>query len=356
MKQKNKGKIRVALIGVGNCASSLVQGVYYYGHKATRESTGVMHRKIGPYDIQDIIFSCAFDVNSTKVSQDLSEAIFAKPNCAFKICDVPKLYVPVLKGKTLDGLTPSLREVIYESKEREVSVAKILQKTKTDVVVNYLPTGSDEATQFYAQEALKAGCGFINCIPTPIATNVSLRKKFEKARLPLIGDDIKSQVGATIVNRVLLKLCEDRGLKIIKNSQLNYGGNTDFLNFIDRAQAKERSKIQSLKGILSEKNKSAMIDASLHFDPTRGDQKLAQIHIEAEGFGKAITKIEVRLEVEDSPNSAGVVIDAIRCIKLAMDRKVGGVLKGPSAYFMKNSPLIVDDIIAKKETENFISS
>lgn len=354
MKKNQPKKIRVAIVGVGNCASSLVQGIHYYGKLFPKKTVGLMHHTVGPYTVGDIDFSCAFDINKTKVGEDLSKAIFSKPNCAIKVCQVPSLKVPVQRGKTLDGLGVVLKEVVKESAKTPVNVAKILRETKTDIVVNYLPTGSKKATEYYADEAIKAGCGFINCIPTDIATDRSFSEKFKKAGLPLIGDDIKSQVGATLMNRVLLKIIEDRGLKIIKSSQINYGGNTDFLNFVERSNSKKKSKIASLMSILSNPNQNLMLHIGMDFDPTRGDQKWAQIYVEAEGFTGVTTKINLKLEVEDSPNSAGVVVEAIRCMKLALDKKIGGVLLEPSAYLMKHAKKQMVDSQAKEALDRFI--
>ncbi len=351
-------KVRVAIIGVGNCASSLVQGVEFYRNAEENDFIpGIMHTNLGGYHIKDIEFVAAFDVDKNKVGKDLSEAIFSKPNNTIKFSDVPELGVEVQKGEVLDGIGKYLSEVIEVSPEEPVNVAEALEEAKADVVINYLPVGSEKAARFYAEEALKAGCAFINCIPVFIAKNEEWRKKFEEAKLPIIGDDIKSQVGATITHRVLTRLFRDRGVKLLRTSQLNVGGNTDFYNMLERERL-ESKKISKTTAVTS------MLDYDLgednvHIGPSDyvawlTDRKWAYIRLEGESFGGVPLNIELKLEVWDSPNSAGVVIDAIRCAKLALDRGIGGALLGPSAYFMKSPPEQYSDDIARQMVEDFI--
>jgi myo-inositol-1-phosphate synthase len=351
-------KVRVAIVGVGNCASSLVQGVEYYAKAREDERVpGLMHVDLGGYHVRDVEFTCAFDVDSAKVGLDLSEAIWAEPNNTVKFSDVPKLGVEVLRGHTYDGLGKYYREMVTESELPPVDVAKILRETKTDVLVSYLPVGSEQAARFYAEQALEAGVGFVNCMPVFIATNEDWAARFTKHGLPIIGDDIKSQLGATISHRVLSKLFEDRGVVIDHTYQLNFGGNMDFRNMLERErlESKKISKTQSVTSQIANG-----IDAEdIHIGPSDHvpwlkDRKWAYIRIEGREFGDIPISMELKLEVWDSPNSAGVVIDAIRCAKLALDRGIGGPLLGPSAYFMKSPPVQYTDPEAHDLVEAFI--
>jgi len=352
------GKIRVAIIGAGNCASSLVQGVEFY--KNARESEfvpGLMHVNLGGYHVRDIKFTAAFDIDKRKVGKDLSEAVFTEPNNTIKFCDVPNLGVPVQRGMTHDGLGKYLSKVIEKHPSATVDVASVLKETKTDIVINYLPVGSEFATKWYVEQVLEAGCAFINCIPVFIAREKRWQEVFEKHGLPIIGDDIKSQVGATILHRVLTQLFKDRGVKLERTMQLNIGGNTDFLNMLERErlESKKISKTGAVTSVLdySMKPENVHIGPSDHVAWLK-DRKWAYIRLEGTGFGNAPLNIEAKLEVWDSPNSAGVVIDAIRCAKLALDRKISGALKSPSAYFMKSPPEQREDNIAKEMVEEFI--
>lgn len=352
------GKIRVAIIGVGNCASSLVQGVEFYKNAKEDEFVpGLMHVNLGGYHVRDIKFSVAFDVDKNKVGKDLSEAIFAQPNCTIKFCDVPKLGVEVMRGMTHDGLGKYLSRVIEKHPSPTVDVAEVLKETKTDIVLNYLPVGSEFATKWYVEQALDAGCAFVNCIPVFIAREKRWQKVFESRGLPIIGDDIKSQVGATIVHRVLTQLFKDRGVKLERTMQLNVGGNTDFLNMLERErlESKKISKTGAVTSILD----YSLAPENVHIGPSDyvawlTDRKWAYIRMEGTSFGNVPLNLELKLEVWDSPNSAGVVIDAIRCAKLALDRGISGVLKGPSSYFMKSPPEQYSDDVAKRMVEEFI--
>ena len=348
-------KVRVAIIGVGNCASSLVQGVEFY--RNSENITGIMHKELGGYKIDDIEFTAAFDIDENKVGKDLSEAIFIKPNCTIKFSDVPKLNVSVMRGMTHDGLGKYVSQIVNKHDSATVDVAEILKKTKTDVVINYLPVGSEFATKWYVEKALEVGCGFVNCIPVFIAKEQRWQQQFEKKNLPIIGDDIKSQVGATIVHRVLAKLFQDRGVKLDRTYQLNFGGNTDFLNMLERErlESKKISKTNSVKSQLD----YDISPENIHIGPSDyvpwlTDRKWAYIRLEGTTFGNVPLNVELKLEVWDSPNSAGVVIDAVRCAKLAMDRGIGGALTSPSAYFMKSPPQQFTDDEAKKNLEEFI--
>jgi myo-inositol-1-phosphate synthase len=351
-------KIRVALVGVGNCASSLVQGVEYYKHTRDDVSVpGLMHVNLGGYHIGDIEFSAAFDVAVTKVNKDLSEAIFAEPNNTYTFAQVPALQVPVSRGPTLDGLSKFLHEVVEESPRETDNVAQILRETRTDVLVSYLPVGSEEATRWYAEQALEAGCGFINCVPVFIASREEWRRRFERRGLPLIGDDIKSQVGATIVHRVLTSLFQDRGVQLDRTYQLNFGGNSDFLNMRDheRLNSKKTSKTNA---VLSQLH-TGLPPQNIHIGPSdyvpwMGDRKWCYVRMEGTSFGDVPINLELKLEVWDSPNSAGVVIDAIRCARLALDHQMGGAISGPCAYFMKTPPQQYTDHEARELTEAFI--
>ena len=351
-------KVRVGIIGVGNCASSLIQGIEYYAKAQEGEQVpGLMHVNLGPYHVSDIEFSCAFDVDAAKVGRDLSEAMWLEPNNTIKFADVPHLGVEVLRGHTYDGLGTHYREVITESELPPVDVAKVLRDTKTDVLINYLPVGSEQAARFYAEAALEAGVAYINCMPVFIATNEDWAQRFTKKGVPIIGDDIKSQVGATISHRVLSKLFEERGVVIDHTYQLNFGGNMDFRNMLDRERLKSK-KISKTQSVTSQITNG--IDADdIHIGPSDHvpwlkDRKWAYIRIEGREFGDIPINMELKLEVWDSPNSAGVVIDAVRCAKLALDRGIGGPLLGPSAYFMKSPPVQYTDDQARELVSDFI--
>ncbi|MFQ6082200.1 MAG: inositol-3-phosphate synthase [Candidatus Aminicenantia bacterium] len=356
------GKIKVAIIGVGNCASSLVQGVEFY--KNAREGEfipGVMHVNLGGYHIRDIEFTAAFDIDKNKVGKDLSEAIFTKPNNTTKFSDVPKLNVKVHRGMTHDGLGKYLSQIIERAPGSTADIVGILKETKTDVVVNFLPVGSEEATKWYVEQVLETGCAMVNCIPVFIASEKYWQQRFEKKGLPIIGDDIKSQVGATILHRTLVNLYLDRGMPILRTYQLNTGGNTDFLNMLERERLASK-KISKTNAVVSQiKAREMNIDPdNVHVGPSdyvpwQKDNKICFLRIESVHFGNVPTSLEVRLSVEDSPNSAGVVIDAIRCCKLALDHRLKGAIIGPSAYFMKTPPKQFTDSEAKALTEKFIA-
>jgi myo-inositol-1-phosphate synthase len=351
------GKVRVGIIGTGNCASSLVQGIEFYAKARSDERVpGLMHVDLGPYHVSDIEFSCAFDVDANKVGLDLSEAIWADPNNTIKFADVPKLDVEVQRGHTYDGLGKYYREMVTESALPPVDVAKVLRETDTHVLVNYLPVGSEQAARFYAEQALEAGVAFINCMPVFIATNEDWAQRFTRHGIPIIGDDIKSQLGATISHRVLSKLFETRGLTIDHTYQLNFGGNMDFKNMLERErlQSKKISKTQSVTSQITDiDSEDIHIGPSDHV-PWLKDRKWAYIRIEGREFGDIPVSMELKLEVWDSPNSAGVVIDAVRCAKLALDRGIGGPLLAPSAYFMKSPPVQYTDSEAAELVEAFI--
>jgi myo-inositol-1-phosphate synthase len=353
------GKVRVGIIGVGNCASSLIQGVEYYAKARSEERVpGLMHVNLGPYSVSDVEFSCAFDVDANKVGRDLADAIWIEPNNTMKFSDVPETGVEVLRGPTADGLGMYYREAITESATEPVDVAAVLRETETDVVVNYLPVGSEEAARHYAEQALEAEVAFVNCMPVFIASTAAWAHRFTARGVPIIGDDIKSQIGATISHRVLSKLLEDRGVVIDHTYQLNFGGNMDFKNMLERSrlQSKKISKTQSVTSQIT-----AGIDSEdIHIGPSDHvpwlkDRKWAYIRIEGREFGDIPIAIELKLEVWDSPNSAGVVIDAVRCAKLALDRGIGGPLLGPSSYFMKSPPVQLADSQARDEVEKFIA-
>jgi myo-inositol-1-phosphate synthase len=352
------GKVRVAIIGVGNCASSLVQGVYYY--RKAKESDfvpGLMHVNLGGYHIRDVEFSAAFDIDKNKVGKDLAKAIFVYPNNTYKFCEVPNLGVRVHRGMTHDGLGLYLSKVITKAPGPTDDIVKILKDTGTDVVVNYLPVGSEEATKWYVEQVLEAGCGFVNCIPVFIAREKYWQKRFEEKGLPVIGDDVKSQVGATIVHRVLARLFRDRGVRLERTSQLNVGGNMDFYNMLERARLE--SKKISKTGAVTSQLDFDIGEENIHIGPSDyvawlTDRKWAFIRLEGRTFGDVPLNIELKLEVWDSPNSAGVVIDAIRCCKLALDNKLSGALIPPSSYFKKSPPVQFTDEVARLETEEFI--
>lgn len=351
-------KIRVAIVGVGNCASSLVQGVEFYKNAKDDDLVpGLMHVKLGGYHIRDVTFSAAFDVDANKVGKDLSEAVYAKPNNTIKFAQVPKLGVEVQRGMTHDGLGKYLSKIIVKHPSHTVDVTQVLKETKTDIVLNYLPVGSEFATKWYIEQALAAGCGVVNCIPVFIAREKRWQKIFETKGLPIIGDDIKSQVGATIVHRVLTQLFKDRGVRLDRTMQLNVGGNTDFLNMLERERL-ESKKISKTGAVTSVLNYKLHPD-NVHIGPSDYvpwllDRKWAYIRLEGTTFGNVPLNVELKLEVWDSPNSAGVVIDAIRCAKIALDRGIGGALKAPSAYFMKSPPEQYPDELARQMLEDFI--
>jgi myo-inositol-1-phosphate synthase len=352
------GKIRVAIIGVGNCASSLVQGVEFYKNvKEDEFIPGLMHVNLGGYHVRDVVFSAAFDIDKNKVGKDLSEAVFTKPNNTIKFSDVPKLGVEVQRGMTHDSLGKYLSKVIEKHPSHTVDVTHVLKETKTDMVLNYLPVGSESATKWYVEQALNAGCAFVNCMPVFIAREKRWQEIFEKRGLPIIGDDIKSQVGATIVHRVLTQLFMERGVRLDRTMQLNVGGNTDFLNMLERErlESKKISKTGAVTSVLDYK----IHPDNIHIGPSDYvpwllDRKWAYIRMEGTTFGNVPLNLECKLEVWDSPNSAGVVIDAIRCAKLALDRGLKGALKAPSSYFMKSPPEQYHDDLARQMVEDFI--
>ncbi|HEY1332527.1 MAG TPA: inositol-3-phosphate synthase [Actinomycetota bacterium] len=350
--------IRLAIVGVGNCASALVQGLEFYRDADPAERVpGLMHVKLGPYHVSDVQVVAAFDVDGKKVGRDVSEAIVAEPNNTIRFADVPPTGVTVQRGPTLDGLGEYYREEIVESSEPVVDVAQALREARVDVVVNYLPVGSEQAAHHYAQAAIDAGAGFVNCMPVFIASRQEWARKFVDAGLPIVGDDIKSQVGATIVHRVLAKLFEDRGVKLDHTSQLNFGGNMDFMNMLERQRltSKKISKTQSVTSQLREgiEKSDIHIGPSDHV-PWLKDRKWAHIRLEGTEFGNVPMSVELKLEVWDSPNSAGIVIDAVRACKLAKDRGVSGPLIGPSAYMMKSPPVQFSDDAAREMVEEFV--
>lgn len=351
-------KVRVGIIGVGNCASSLVQGVYYYRDaKVSDFIPGLMHVDLGGYHIRDIEFTAAFDIDKNKVGKDLSEAVFTRPNNTYKFGDVPFLGVPVHRGMTHDGLGEHLSKIIQKAPGSTSDITGILKETKTDVVVNYLPVGSEMATKWYVEQVLDAGCGFINCIPVFIGREDYWQNRFKSRGLPVIGDDIKSQVGATITHRVLTRLFRERGVKLLRTSQLNVGGNTDFLNMLDRNRL-ESKKISKTDSVTSQLDYDIGRE-NVHIGPSDyvewlSDRKWAYIRMEGQTFGDVPLNIEFKMEVWDSPNSAGVVIDAIRCCKLGMENGLSGTLIGPSAYFMKSPPVQYTDGEARQMTEDYI--
>ena len=355
----HEGKVRVAIVGVGNCASSLVQGVTYYADADPTDSVpGLMHTELAGYHVRDIEFVAAFDVDAKKVGRDLSEAIVAEPNNTIQFADVAPTGVTVLRGPTLDGFGEFYSQVAEESDDQVVDVTQELRDSGADVLVCYLPVGSEQAAKFYAQCAIDAGVGFVNALPVFIATNPEWAQKFADAGVPIIGDDIKSQVGATITHRMLTKLFEDRGVTIDRTYQLNFGGNMDFMNMLERSRLKSKkiSKTQSVtsqmvEGISAE---NIHIGPSDHV-PWLEDRKWAYIRMEGRNFGDVPLTAELKLEVWDSPNSAGVVIDAVRCIKVALERGIGGPLLGPSSYFMKSPPVQYADSVCHQMVEEFIA-
>src|SRR5437764_8937996 len=357
-REKNISKSRVAIIGVGNCASSLVQGVQFYREASPDDFVpGLMHVDLGGYHPRDIEFTAAFDVSAHKVGLDLSEAIFAEPNNTLRFAEVPHLGCPVYRGMTHDGLGTYLKDVVPKSDRSTDDIVGILTVTKPDVVVSYLPVGSEMATKWYVEQVLEAGCGFVNCIPVFIASQPYWNKRFAQRRLPIIGDDIKSQVGATIVHRMLTDLFRKRGVKVERTYQLNVGGNTDFLNMLERERlaSKKISKTQAVTSQLGHPMKANDVHVGpSDYVPWLADRKFAFIRMEGTAFGNVPLSCELKLEVWDSPNSAGVVIDAIRCAKIALDRGIGGALNGPSSYYMKSPPLQFPDDEARELVEAFI--
>lgn len=355
----SNSKVRVAIIGVGNCASSLVQGVQYYKDAQPEDFIpGLMHVNLGGYHIHDVEFTAGFDINETKVGKDLSEAIFAAPNNTYKFSDVPHLNVPVYRGMTHDGLGKYLSKVITKAPGKTADIVKILKDTGTDVVINYLPVGSENATKWYVEQILQAGVGFVNCIPVFIAREQYWQDRFKEAGLPMIGDDIKSQVGATITHRVLTRLFRDRGVRLERTMQLNVGGNTDFYNMLERDRL-ESKKISKTNAVTSQLDYDIGAE-NVHIGPSDyvewlSDRKWAYIRLEGRTFGDVPLNVELKLEVWDSPNSAGVVIDAIRLIKVALDRGLSGTLEGPSAYLMKSPPIQHHDDHAREMTEDYIN-
>jgi len=349
--------LKVAIVGVGNCASSLVQGVEYYKDaKEDQFVPGLMHVNFGGYHIRDIKFVAAFDVDANKVGKDISEAIFTPPNCTAKFCKVPEIGVEVMKGPVSDGLGKYLKPVIpVDPTQKPVDVAKVLKDTGADIVVSYLPVGSYEASRFYAQQAIEAGCGYINCIPEFIVSGKEWGERFKKAGLPCAGDDIKSQVGATILHRTLARLLIDRGVKLEESYQLNIGGNTDFLNMLEeeRLSSKRVSKTEAVQSQVP--YEVPLRIGPSDYVPFLKDNKVCYIYMRGRKFGDIPLTIDVKLSVEDSPNSAGVVIDAIRAVKLALDRGISGPLIGVSAYFFKHPPIQMIDDEAKQAVEDFIA-
>ena len=359
MGSTSRGTVRVAIVGVGNCASSLVQGVHYYRDAdPTERVPGLMHVDLGGYHVRDLEFVAAFDVDAKKVGRDLAEAIVAPPNNTIQFAEVPPVGVEVLRGPTLDGFGEYYREVSEESDATPVDVADELRRARADVLVCYLPVGSEEAAKFYAAEAIKAGVGFVNCLPVFIATDPEWADKFSAAGVPIIGDDIKSQVGATITHRILTRLFEDRGVTIDRTYQLNFGGNMDFMNMLERSRLSSK-KISKTQSVTSQMDQPIAKD-NIHIGPSDHvpwleDRKWAYIRMEGRNFGDVPLNIELKLEVWDSPNSAGVVIDAVRCVKVALDRGIGGPLLGPSSYFMKSPPAQYPDDVCHRMVEEFIA-
>ena len=354
-----KRKLRCGLVGVGNCASSLVQGLAYY--KDSPDNTpvpGLMHAHVGQYGVEDIEIAAAFDVSDAKVGQELSAALKAAPNNTQQFCVVPPTGVVVQRGPTLDGLGRYIREVVTESAAPAVDVAAALVAEKVDVLVSYLPVGSERAAEHYAEQALAAGCAFVNCMPVFIASNPQWERRFAERGLPIIGDDIKSQVGATIVHRTLVNLFKDRGVRLDRTYQLNFGGNADFQNMLERERLISK-KVSKTQAVTSQFDVPLDPD-NIHVGPSDHvpwltDRKWAHIRMEGTGFGGVPLNLELKLEVWDSPNSAGIVIDAVRCARLALDRGLGGALVGPSSYFMKSPPHQFTDDEARRRTEAFIA-
>jgi len=354
-------KIKLAIAGLGNCASSLIQGLTYYKNiNANSEQVpGLMHNVLGGYKISDIELVAAFDVDKRKVGKDIAEAVFTEPNCTIKFSDVPKTGIKVMKGPVLDGVADTTKNhFLLDSAQKPVDIAKELKNSGAEVMICYLPVGSEQAVRFYAEECLKAGVAFLNAMPVFIVSDPVWAKKFEDKGIPAIGDDIKSQVGATIIHRVLTKLFVDRGVKVERTYQLNFGGNTDFLNMLDRDRLKSK-KISKTEAVQSQMP-TRMHDDNIHIGPSDyvpwlKDKKICMIRMEGKKFGDVPIVVDLRLDVEDSPNSAGVMIDAVRCAKVALDRKIGGALTSPSSYFMKHPPQQFPDSVAKQMVDEFIS-
>ncbi|MGH7777220.1 MAG: inositol-3-phosphate synthase [Candidatus Dormibacterales bacterium] len=357
--KNGKGKVRVAIVGVGNCASSLVQGVHYYRDASPADFVpGLMHVDLGGYHVRDVEFTAAFDVDIEKVGKDLSEAVFSGPNNTVRFSDVPPLGVKVSRGMTHDGIGKYLSDVVKKAPGETADVVRILKETGTDVLVNYLPVGSEEATKWYIEQALTAGCAVVNCIPVFIAREHYWQGRFRQRKLPIIGDDIKSQVGATIVHRTLARLFRERGVRLEETYQLNFGGNTDFLNMLERERL-ESKKISKTNAVASQLDYQLARD-DIHIGPSDyvpwlKDRKWAYIRLQGRSFGDVPLNVELKLEVVDSPNSAGIVIDAVRCCRLGLDRGLSGALEGPSAYFMKSPPVQYTDPEARILTEEFIA-
>jgi myo-inositol-1-phosphate synthase len=351
-------KIRVAIVGVGNCASSLIQGLHYYRNADPEEQVpGLMHVDLGGYHVGDVEISAAFDVDAAKVGRDVADAILAPPNNTAVFAEVPPTGVAVRRGPTLDGLGRYVAGQMRESEAPAEDVAEVLRRTGTQILVSYLPVGSERAARWYAERALEAGCAFVNCMPAFIASDDAWRRRFEERRLPMIGDDIKSQVGATIVHRVLTNLFAERGVRLDRTYQLNFGGNSDFRNMLERERLASK-KISKTNAVTSQLGAPLPADA-VHVGPSDhvpwlADRKWCYIRMEGTTFGSVPINIELKLEVWDSPNSAGVVIDAVRCARLALDRGTGGALIGPSAYFMKSPPQQFTDAEARRRTLRFI--
>jgi myo-inositol-1-phosphate synthase len=351
-------KLRVAIVGVGNCASSFVQGLAFYrSARAGEEIPGLMHVTLGGYHVSDIEIVAAFDINAHKVGKDLAEAISAPPNNTIRFADLSSTGVTVQRGPTFDGLGRYLKDVVPESDKTPVDVAKILRRSEAEIVICYLPVGSQRAAEWYAEQALDAGCALVNCIPVFIASDEGWRRRFEERGLPVIGDDIKSQVGATIVHRILTNLFRERGVRLDRTYQLNFGGNTDFQNMLerDRLESKKISKTRSVESQLG----APLPPEAIHVGPSDyvpwlTDRKWCYIRMEGTTFGNVPLNCELKLEVWDSPNSAGIVIDAVRCAKLALDRGMGGALIAPSSYFMKSPPQQFTDAEARQLTARFI--
>ncbi len=350
--------MRIGLVGVGNCASSLVQGLAHYGDcLANAPVPGLMNVELGGYHVGDVEVASAFDVADGKVGRDVAEAVFAAPNNTLRFAQPRPTGVKVQRGPTLDGLGEYVRDLVPESPAPPVDVADALARSGTQVLVSYLPVGSQRATEFYAEQALAAGCAFVNCIPVFIASDPAWRGRFERAGLPIVGDDIKSQVGATIVHRMLANLFRERGVQLDRTYQLNFGGNTDFQNMLERERL-ESKKISKTQSVVSQLD-TPLEPGDIHVGPSDHvpwltDRKMAYIRLEGTAFGGAPLSCELKLEVWDSPNSAGVVIDAVRCAKLALDRGVGGALTGPSSYFMKSPPEQFTDNEARERTLAFV--
>ena len=351
-------EIRVAIVGIGNCASSLAQGIHYYRDAKEDENVpGLMHVKVGPYHIRDIKVVAAFDVDSNKVGRDVADAIWVEPNNTIKFSDVPETGVIVQRGPTMDGFAKYYRETVQESDAEVVDVAAVLRESQADILINYLPVGSEAATKWYMMQALDAGCAVVNCMPVFIARNEEWRAKFEAAGVPIVGDDIKAQFGATITHRALAKLMSDRGLKLERTSQLNVGGNMDFKNMLEKERL-ESKRISKTDAVVSQLNhdiepNNVYIGPS-DYVPFLDDRKWCYLYLEGTEFGDVPVRVELKLEVWDSPNSAGVAIDAIRCCKIALDRGIGGAIYAPSAYFMKSPPAQYSDADAREMLEAFI--